>query len=137
MIPVSPKQIEPDPIEIDPRPCVLCGRTIDQHEMIDHGDGPLFFCAGVDDGVADIVRRLELADPRDAWRHTGDPAPPIEVRNGPLNPRPPRAEPDYPAQSTIDSFWYVVGLRDPERLREWLADHPKDAPFLTKLLEGK
>jgi hypothetical protein len=39
------------------------------------------------------------------------------------------------AASTIDAFWYVVGLRDQERFKAWLADHPQDAPFLLKLLE--
>jgi hypothetical protein len=41
------------------------------------------------------------------------------------------------AASTIDAFWYLVGLRDPERLKTWLADHPQDAPTLHKLLENK
>jgi len=39
------------PIEIDPRPCELCGRTIDQHERVDDGEGPEFFCYPADDIV--------------------------------------------------------------------------------------
>jgi hypothetical protein len=35
---------EPEPLEIDPRPCELCGLTVDRHEMVDDGDGPIFFC---------------------------------------------------------------------------------------------
>jgi hypothetical protein len=41
------------------------------------------------------------------------------------------------AQSTIDAFKYLVGLRDPGRLKDWLADHPQDAATLLKLLENK
>jgi hypothetical protein len=41
------------------------------------------------------------------------------------------------AASTIDAFWYLVRLRDPVRLKTWLADHPQDAPTLLKLLENK
>jgi hypothetical protein len=48
-------------------------------------------------------------------------------------PRPPCRT----AASTINAFWYVVGLRDQGRFKAWLADHPQDAPFLLKLMEGK
>lgn len=51
--------LEPDPIEIDPRPCERCGRTIDQHECIDTPEGPEFYCFPDDD----IVTCWELADP--------------------------------------------------------------------------
>jgi hypothetical protein len=127
-----------DPIEIDPRPCVRCGRTIDRHEMFDNGNGPVWFC--VDDGdadfqraVDDIVRRLELGDPRDAWRHTGELPPPAEVRNSHQKPQ---LQPYRTPQSVVDAFWYVVGLNDADRLKAWLAKHPKDAPTLLELLEG-
>ncbi len=40
----SPAAIEPEPIEIDPRPCSRCGLTIDRHERDDTPEGPLFFC---------------------------------------------------------------------------------------------
>jgi hypothetical protein len=125
-----------DPIEIDPRPCELCGWTIDRHQMVDDGDGPVWFCvvdSGSDfqRGVDDIVRRLELADPRDRWKHTGE-APP-EAFDIPT-----AAKQSYrPPQSVVDAYWYVVGLRNPQRLKAWLANHPKDAPSLIKLLEGK
>ena len=39
-----PADIEPEPIEIDPRPCELCGLTIDRHQIVDNGEGPEFFC---------------------------------------------------------------------------------------------
>jgi hypothetical protein len=48
-----------------------------------------------------------------------------------------KAPPYRTAASTIDAFWYVVSLRDQERFKAWLADHPQDAPFLLKLMEGK
>jgi hypothetical protein len=40
-------------------------------------------------------------------------------------------------KSTIDAFWYVVGLNNPDRLKAWLRQHPGDAPTLLKLLESK
>jgi hypothetical protein len=41
------------------------------------------------------------------------------------------------AKSTIDAFWSVVSLNDPDRLKAWLRQHPGDAPTLLKLLESK
>jgi len=76
------------------------------------------------------VEQLERADPRDRWRHTGEPPPTIEPAHS--APRPYRTP-----QSTIDAFFYVVRLDDPARLAAWLDDHPQDAPFLPKLLDGK
>jgi hypothetical protein len=39
-----------------------------------------------------------------------------------------------PAQSTIDAFWYLVGLKEPDRLAAWLDDHPEEKSFLLGLL---
>ena len=36
--------------------------------------------------VEQLVRQWELADPRDRWRHTGEPTPPAKVRNAELKP---------------------------------------------------
>jgi hypothetical protein len=66
------------------------------------------------------VEQLELADPRDRWRHTGEQQPRIEP--APTAPRPCRT-----AQSTIDAFFYVASLDNPEYLKRWLARHPDDA----------
>jgi hypothetical protein len=52
-----------DPRKIDPRPCEWCGLTIDQHQIIDTGEGPEFFCLEISSDAADIVRRWEEADP--------------------------------------------------------------------------
>ncbi|SRR5713101_3597056 len=128
----SPEQIEIGSISIDPRPCQLCGLLIDCHEMIDDGEGPIFYCNefDVDDDVADIVRRLELADPRDRWKHTGE-APPKAADV-------PKRRPElYTPQSVKDAFWYVVTLNDLKHLKAWLADHPADATTLLELLESK
>jgi hypothetical protein len=129
---VSP---EPDPLEIDPRPCGLCGLTIDQHRMVDTGEGPEFFCDDVEYQIHldanDLVRQWELADPRDRWKHTGE-APP-KASAFPV----PSARPYRPAESTVAAFWYVVSLNDLEYLKAWLANHPADAPTLLKLLESK
>jgi hypothetical protein len=110
---------ELDPIEIDPRPCGSCGLTIDQHRMVDTGEGPEFFC-----------NELDEDDPRGAWRHTGEPPPP--------EPEAPRRPPAYrTAASTIAAFWYVVSLGDADYLARWLANHPADAAELFKIWKGK
>jgi hypothetical protein len=49
-----------------------------------------------------------------------------------FKPRPYRT-----AESTIDAFWCLVRLNDPDRLETWLLDHPKDAPFLYELLQAR
>ena len=83
-------------------------------------------------GVDEIVRRLELADPRDRWKHTGEPPP------EPAKPTAPAAKQTYSAaQSTIDAFAYVVSLNDADYLARWLANHPADAPELFKIWKGK
>jgi hypothetical protein len=126
---IIPDCFELDPIEIDQRSCELCGRTIDQHECIDHGEGPEFYCYAGDD----IVRLWEIADPRDRWRHTGESPPDIGSRSEQIF----RPEPYRTPQSTIDAFWYVERLDDPEHLARWLTDHPRDADFLLKLWKAK
>ena len=111
-----PEQIELDPLELDHGPTFYCPDDLETQIHL---------------AAADLVRQWELADPRDRWRHTGEPKP--KASDIPTDePKPYRT-----AASTIDAFWYVVGLRDPEPFKAWLADHPQDAPFLLKLLEGK
>jgi hypothetical protein len=62
----------------------------------------------------------------------------MDAMDQPYKAPPPREpEPYRPAASTVDAFWYVVGLDDLDRLKAWLADRPKDAATLFKLLEGK
>ena len=129
---VNHADLEPDPIEIDPRPCKLCGRTVDQHEMIDDGEGPEFFCFPDDD----IVTCWELADPRDAWRHTGEAPPPASVRNSDIGAKPAAPSHYRTLQSTIDAFWYVASLDDPDHLKRWLAEHPSDVAAIQKLWEA-
>lgn len=126
--------LEPEPIEIDPRPCELCGRTIDQHERVDTPEGPEFFCYPDDD----IVTRWELADPRDAWRHTGEAPPSASVRNSDISARPAQKPQLYRTpQATIDAFWYVVCPDDADYLKRWLAGHQRDAAHLLKLWKNK
>jgi hypothetical protein len=147
---------EPAPIEMDPRHCGECGLTIDRHERVDTDEGPEFLCIDFSpdeltleelerraelrrqEEVAAMVERMERADPRDCWRHTGEPPPPIELRNGPIETALPRApEPYRPASSTVSAFRYLIAAGDVARIREWLADRPKDAPHLLALLEGQ
>jgi hypothetical protein len=130
--PLAP--IDLDLLEIDPRPCELCGLTIDQHVMVDDGEGPEFFCEETDPYAADIVRQWELADPRDAWRHTGEPPPPASVRNSDTTAKPTRSQ--RPAESTVQEFWHVV-TREPEKLKTWLARHPGEAPALHQIWKAK
>jgi hypothetical protein len=40
-------------------------------------------------------------------------------------------------QSTIDAFFYVVRLDDPDYLKRWLARHPDDAAHLLKIWKAK
>jgi hypothetical protein len=130
----APTMLEPDPTEIDPRPCALCGLTIDRHKMVDDGEGPEFFCDDIEHEIylraAELVRQWELADARDSHRHTGE-APARMVD------RLQRPKPYEPPQTTIDAFFYVVGLDDPDYLKRWLEQHPRDAETLCKLWEGK
>jgi hypothetical protein len=138
--------IEPAPILIDPRPCGVCGLTIDRHEMVDGGEGPEYYCLEPDEltldelerraelvreiEVAAIVRSMELNDPRDRWKHTGESAPDIGIPMA-------VARPYRTPQATIDAFWYVVRLDDADHLKRWLAQHPRDVAALQKLWEGK
>jgi hypothetical protein len=134
-------------VEIDPRPCGLCGLTIERHEMADDGEGPEHYCPEPDEltlfelerraelvrqiEVAAIVRGMELEDPRDRWKHTGEAPPDIGI---PITiAKPPYRTP----QSTIDAFWYVVRLDDADYLKRWLAQHPGDVVTLQKLWDGK
>jgi hypothetical protein len=129
--------VHPAPIEIDPRPCGLCGLTINRHEMVDDGEGPDFFCADLSpdemtllelERRAELIRQLEVAEILAR----------MDAMQGPADPPAPREPPPgRPAQSTVDAFWYVVSLRDPKRFKTWLAARPDDAPFLLKLLESK
>jgi hypothetical protein len=136
----APLPTDMDLLEIDARPCELCGLTIDRHDIVDDGDGPLFFCADIlpdemtldelerraelirQEGVAAIIARWEAMDAEIAARG---------------NLMPPREPEQYrPASSTIMAFQYLVALGDLKRLESWLAARPKDAPFLLALLEG-
>jgi hypothetical protein len=136
---ISPGQFELDPIEIDQRPCELCGLTIDRHDMVDDGEGPIFYCPDLSPDemtLVELERRAELRRQEQVaaimarWE--------AQDALAPCEPVPPREpEPYRPAQSTVDAFWFVVGLRDPERFKAWLADRPKDSPFLLQLLESK
>jgi ParB-like chromosome segregation protein Spo0J len=131
----------PDPIEIDPRPCGECGLAIDRHRQVDTPEGPEFFCVDLSpdemtlpelERRADLRRQEEVAAILARWEALDVE---IALRRGPLPLREP--EPYRPAASTIDAFWWVVGLGDPERFKAWLAARPVDAPYLLKLLEGK
>ncbi|MGY3358834.1 hypothetical protein ACVWZK_005497 [Bradyrhizobium sp. GM0.4] len=107
-------------------------------EALLHGAMPVDALDRLDDGqelaaaleaeialrTAAMVRDFELADPRDRWRHTGEPRP------VPSAAPHPRALPHKPAASTIQAFWYVARRGDPDLLARWLADHPADAPEL-------
>jgi len=57
-----------------------------------------------------------------------------QVKAPPLVPDAPR--PYRTPQSTVDAFWYVVGS-DPDKLSQWLADHPRDAAHLRQLVKSK
>lgn len=137
--------LEPAPIEIEPRACEWCGLTIDQHIMVDDGEGPEFFCeeihphaAGVTFDAPDLVRQWEMQDPRDAWRHTGEIPPPVAFRNADFAGAAPPSRQDYRTpKATVEAFFYVTRTKDAAGIAGWLADHPRDAQHLHKLWKQK
>jgi hypothetical protein len=130
----EPLMREPEPIEIDPRPeeqfCALSDDNDDARKILSPEEIAEEIERVIYLRASDLVEKWERADPRDCWRHTGE-QPPREVGN------PTTVQPYRTPQATIDAFWYIVGLCNPVQLTAWLEDHPKDAPFLLKLLEGK
>jgi hypothetical protein len=127
---------EIDPIEIDPRPCELCGCTIDRHERIDGEEGPLFFCLPPDEmDLDELERRAELIRQVEVAAIFAR----LEAMDDASKRLPPPREPEpyRTPEATVNAFWFVASLRDPERLRAWLLARPKDAPTLLKLLESK
>jgi hypothetical protein len=129
---------EPAPIEMDPRPCGECGLTIDRHERIDTPDGPEFFCLDLspDEMTLDeLERRAEFRRDEEVAAIFAR----LQAMDDPSKRLPPRAGPEsyHPAQSTVDAFKYLTAAGDIGRIREWLADRPKDAPHLLALFEGQ
>jgi hypothetical protein len=122
---IGPSHIELDPIEMDSPTCEQCGCTIEELE-------DLIYLR-----VADLVTEWELGDPRDRWKHTGEPAPSVTVRNSDLETQPSSARPYCTSQSVIDAFMYVARNHDAAYLARWLANHPQDVETLTKLWETK
>jgi hypothetical protein len=131
---IAPAETKPDPMEIEPRSCELCGLTIDRHEMVDDGDGPVFYCFELSPSMTlpELERRAELRRQQEVAEILAR----LEAMDRPAEipaadkPRPYRTT----ADSTVAAFKYVLSLNDPERLKGWLAEHPKDAPTLLELL---
>lgn len=126
------------PIELDPRPCEFCGLTIDRHDMVDHGEGPEFYCADVspdDLTLPELERRAELRRQEEVAAIFAR----LEAMDDPSRRLAPRSEPEpyYPPQATVAAFRCLTAAGDVGRIREWLADRPKDAPHLLALLEGQ
>lgn len=133
---VIPADLEPAPIEIEPRDCALCGLTIDRHAMVDHGEGPEFLCVDLppdemtldelerraelrrQEDVAAIIARWETMDEEIACRKATPPAAPAPYRT---------------PQSTIDAFLHIAHSHDADYVANWLANHPQDIATLTKL----
>jgi hypothetical protein len=116
--------------------CQLCGRPIEEHSRVDTFDGSIFLCEEVRLS-GDLVRQWELADLRDAWRHTGEPPPPASVRNSDISAAPAKAPQCRTPQSVIDAFFYVLKTKDAAGIAEWLAAHPQDERYLQKIWEQK
>ena len=130
---ISLEQLELDPISIDPRPCQLCGLTIDRHEMLDDGDGPLFFCPdlSLDElTLPELECRAELRRQEEVAAIFAR----LEAMDDPSKRLPPRSEPEpyRPAGSTIDAFLHLARY-DRGKLADWLDNHPQDAPELFKI----
>jgi hypothetical protein len=130
----TPVMLEPRPIEIDARPCELCGLAIDRHEMVDHGEGPEHYCLDLNELTldelerrAEMVREIEVAAIFARLEAMDDPSKRLAPRSV--------SEAYRPARSTVDAFRYLVTAGDVDRLKAWLSDRPKDAPHLLSLLE--
>jgi hypothetical protein len=148
--------IDPDPLEIDSRPCELCGLTIDRHHMVDRGDGPEFYCLessalaarllagqfadtngkpfalGFNTGIEYALKQIAAHDDIAILGGMIEPAdaPPV----APTDPEPP---PYRTPQATVDAFKFMVATEDSARVRDWLAARPKDAAFLIALLKSQ
>ena len=133
----SPEQIELDPISIDSRPCQLCGRKIDGHEMVDDGEGPLFFCLNLPpdemtldelERRAELIRQIEVAEIMAR----------MEATDGPFKvPAPAEPRRYSTPQSSIDAFLFVARNHDADYLARWLENHPRDVATLTELWREK
>jgi hypothetical protein len=134
-------ELEPEPIEIDGRPCELCGLKIDRHERVDSSEGPLFFCDDLETQIyleaANLVQQWELADPRDRWKHTGEAPVPESVRNSDIAAKPTAPRSYRTPQATVDAFMFVARLDDQDYLARWLAAHKRDAAHLLKIWKAK
>ncbi len=81
--------------------------------------------------ASEIVRRWELADPRDRWQHTGEAPPPERIRNSDVVARPATAAARHRTpQATRDAFTFMARQGDAVALAAWLANHPLNAPDL-------
>jgi hypothetical protein len=127
----------PAPLAIDPRPCEWCGLTIDRHDVVDVVDGPEFFCLDWSPDemmLPELERRAELRRQEDIAAILAGWIEPADVPSIAANREPPRYR---PAQSTIAAFRLVAAAGDVGGLKAWLADRPKDAPYLLALLESE
>jgi RecA-family ATPase len=121
-------EIEPEPIEIDSRPCADCGLTIDQHGRVDTPEGPEFFCleASIDEATA-LRLKWEAEDPRDnpALVIGNDPPPPAGPADYglPEDPGPDRtSDQDHPAETAPLTLVSPPAWRDvPLPPMRWLA----------------
>jgi hypothetical protein len=127
----------PEPITIDPRPCSLCGLTIDRHLMVDHGEGPEFHCLPLDEQTlpelerrAELIRQIEVAEIFASLEAMDDPS-----KRSP--PPEPRKRPYVTPESTRQAFLFVARNHDAAYLARWLERHPLDIVTLTKLWEAK
>jgi hypothetical protein len=128
----------PTLLEVDPRACSVCGATLDRHESIDGGEGPIHYCLPPDEMTllelerrVEMVRQIEVVEIVARWEALDVK---IASRRGPFPPREP--EPYHPAQSTVAAFRLVAAGGDVGRLKAWLADRPKDTPLLLAMLES-
>jgi hypothetical protein len=122
----------PEPIEIDQRPCELCGLKIDRHDMVDDGEGPEFFCADLSPDemtLLELERRAELRRQEDIAEILAamPDCPPIVPRSEP--------EPYCPAASTVAAFRLLIKTGDAARA-PGLAHRPAERRALSASAVG-
>jgi hypothetical protein len=104
---------------------------LEKADAVDCALGHAELWGAVDLYGQDAVQR-EMAQAFAAVDVMPDEAPPIAPAPAPERPREYRTP-----GATVNAFWHVASLDDPDHLARWLDQHPRDEKFLCKLWKAK